>query len=176
MALAPRSGGYVFMMQPGSWGSWVFSINSTTPNGTGSDVAFGTGGFQEARGTGGPTKGGGGFYVSHRPELLDAACEFYHDLDAGVLYLAVDSSDGNPSPPGLLYVPQVEQLFKLEGTVGRFVSNCVAAVCTLSHHHAHAGRHVFSRFCRMDANWMYCREFMSQAQWQRPLSGSRSLG
>ena len=47
-------------------GSWVYEIESTTVNATGTTVKFGKGGQQEARGTGSPTAGGGTFYLSHR--------------------------------------------------------------------------------------------------------------
>ena len=59
--------GYVFMMHTHAWGSWVYEIASTA-NGSagGTTVKFGKGGFQEARGTGSPTAGGGSFYLSHR--------------------------------------------------------------------------------------------------------------
>ena len=115
---APR-GGFTFMMQPGSWGSWVFTIDGIEHNATSgvNSVRFGAGGFQEARGTGGPTKGGGGFYCSHRRELLDSVGEFYHDNVSNVLYLAVASpASSDSSLPGLLFVPQVAQLFRVEGS------------------------------------------------------------
>jgi hypothetical protein len=51
-------------------GSWVYEIESTTVNATGTTVKFGQGGQQEARGTGSPTAGGGTFYLSHRKVVL----------------------------------------------------------------------------------------------------------
>ena len=55
--LKEGGGGYVFMMQTHHWGSWVYEIASVAPNGTGQDITFGAGGFQEARGGSGGSRG-----------------------------------------------------------------------------------------------------------------------
>merc|ERR1712227_284561 len=65
-------GGYVFMMQTHSWGSWVYEIADVTAgNKNQTNITFGAGGFQEARGGSGGC-GTGSFYVSHRREVHDA--------------------------------------------------------------------------------------------------------
>ena len=120
-------GGYVFMMQTGSWGSWVFSIGNSTINpGTNTtNLTFAAGGFQEARGTGSPSRGGGSFYLSHLRELLDTVGEFWHDTEQQELYLAVPRQTSTSTStsmqaaavgPRELFLPQVHEIFRLEGT------------------------------------------------------------
>jgi hypothetical protein len=112
--LAPEAGGFVFMMQTHSWGSWVFEINSSSTNSSGfSHLSFGEGGQQEARGNGGA--GGGSFYISHRRELLDAPGEWWHDARDNVLYLAT-VADAAPPPAKGLVAPVVEELVIVGGT------------------------------------------------------------
>ena len=44
--------GYAFVMQTHGWGSWVWEIDATTSaDANHTNVTFGRGGFQEARGT-----------------------------------------------------------------------------------------------------------------------------
>ena len=139
--VAPRPGGYVFMMQPGSWGSWVFDIMAVAPtHNTSSEptntITFGAGGFQEARGTGGPRKGGGQFYISHRKELLDAPGEFWHDADAAVVYLvaaksAPTSTTSARNVPRSLVIPTVAELFKLSGSKDNPVTNVRISALTM---------------------------------------------
>lgn len=116
--------------------------------------------FQEARGTGSPTKGGGQFYVSHRKELLDVPGEFWHDVETNTMYLVIagnDTADGAgvgvgagadasssspPSPlqsvaapagPAYLVVPQVSQLFAAVGTQDTPVAGVRITSVTLQH-------------------------------------------
>ena len=117
----------MFMMQTGSWGSWVFSIGNSTINpGTNTtNLTFAAGGFQEARGTGSPSRGGGSFYLSHLRELLDTVGEFWHDTEQQELYLAVPRQTSTSTStsmqaaavgPRELFLPQVHEIFRLEGT------------------------------------------------------------
>ena len=103
--LTEGGGGYVFMMQTHHWGSWVYETASVAANGTGQDITFGAGGFQEARGGSGGC-GTGSFYVSHRKELLDAPQEWYLDEAESKLYMAVAPGE---TPPTSVFAPQVEE-------------------------------------------------------------------
>lgn len=127
--LKESGGGYVFMMQTHHWGSWVYEIASVASNGTGQDILFGVGGFQEARGGSGGC-GTGSFYVSHRKELLDAPNEWYLDEAEGQLYMAVEPGG---TPPASLFAPQVEELFKLDGTQEAPVKDVRISSLTLRH-------------------------------------------
>jgi hypothetical protein len=136
-------GGYVFMMQTGSWGSWVFSIGSSTPTDPATNttnLTFSAGGFQEARGTGSPKKGGGSFYASHRRELLDSIGEFWHDTEKQELYLVVPNevAEQQRAPaaaagPRELFLPQVAELFRLAGTKAAPVVGVAIVGLTVRH-------------------------------------------
>jgi hypothetical protein len=128
-----QPGGFAFVMQPGSWGSWVFSIGNTTraTPGNATNITFAAGGFQEARGTGSPTKGGGGFYLANRFELLDQVGEFWHDAANKELFLAVPASaDQGPTE---MFLPQVSELFRLAGTQAEPVVGVEIAGLTIRH-------------------------------------------
>ena len=101
-------------------------------------------------GTGSPKKGGGQFYVSHRPELLDVPGEFWHDVDNNAIYLVVAGAgdkDGHSSshangagrsppplsPPSYLVVPQVSEVFKVTGSQAAPVTNVRFTSMTLQH-------------------------------------------
>lgn len=86
MGLTPGGGGYVFMMQTHHWGSWVYEIADVASNG--SQIKFGAGGFQEARGGSGGC-GTGSFYLSHRKEFLDFPGEWFLDEASNKLYTVV---------------------------------------------------------------------------------------
>jgi len=124
-----KGGGYVFMMQTHHWGSWVYEIAAVAPNGTGQDITFGAGGFQEARGGSGGC-GTGSYYLSHRKELLDAPDEWYLDEAESKLYIGVAPGS---KPPASLFAPQVEELFKLDGTQESPVKNVRISSLTLRH-------------------------------------------
>jgi hypothetical protein len=127
--LKPGGGGFVFMMQTHHWGSWVYEIADVAPNGTGTDITFGAGGFQEARGGSGGC-GTGSFYVSHRQELLDAPSEWWLDESASKLYTAVAQGG---KPPAALFAPQVRYLFDIKGTQAAPVKNVRVSQLTLRH-------------------------------------------
>ena len=127
--------GFVFMMHTHAWGSWVYEIASTATArgaaaGGGTTVKFGEGGFQEARGTGSPTAGGGSFYLSHRKEFLDVAGEWYLDSASNTLSLAVAAGT---QPPAGLIAPVVQQLFALEGSQAAPVTHVRLSALTFKH-------------------------------------------
>jgi hypothetical protein len=116
--------GFVFMMHTHSWGSWVYEINETASDGT---LKFGEGGFQEARGTGNPQTGGGSYYISHRPEFLDSAGEWYLDEASNTLYLAVPTGE---EPPLEVFAPMVDEIFKMQGSKADPVKNGECSECS----------------------------------------------
>ena len=120
--------GYAFVKQTGNWGSWVFAIDRTSqsPNGTHTTVAFGVGGFQEARG--GRT-GNGVMFLSHRCELLDVANEWCVGKD-GSLYLATMN---NTAPPKTIIIPAVDEIFRLQGSASRPVNSTHVTNLILRH-------------------------------------------
>lgn len=112
--LSGAVGGFAFMMHVHAWGSWVFELNGSETNTSGfTHTHFGKGGQQEARGNGGT--GGGGFYLSHRRELLDNPNEWFQDAITDTLYVAMSAAAGPPPSDGLV-APVAERLFSIEGT------------------------------------------------------------
>ena len=131
--LLDGGGGYVFMMQTHTWGSWVYEIADVAVNAVGAknatNITFGAGGFQEARGGSGGC-GTGNFYVSHRREALDQAGEWYLDEKTSMLYTVVASG---AAPPATVFAPQVDVLFSVEGTQAKPVSGFRLSSVTLRH-------------------------------------------
>ena len=124
-----NGGGFAFMMQSHSWGSWVYELSELSRNGSGfTTLKFGAGGQQEARGNGGA--GGGSFYLSHRLELLDCEDEWYFDAATSTLHLGVA---GGQQPPTALVAPVVERLFDVCGTQAAPVQSVRISSLTLRH-------------------------------------------
>jgi len=119
-------GGFVFMMHPETWGSWVYELANATLSGSSLTLAFGRGGFQEARGN----SQAGHFYISHRAELMDVAGEWYYDAAKQQLYVVVPANSTGPSE---LFAPVVDQLFVLEGSQADPVENVHIANITFRH-------------------------------------------
>jgi hypothetical protein len=119
--------GFVFMMHTHSWGSWVYEIKETKIDGT---LQFGEGGFQEARGTGNPQTGGGSFYISHRPEFLDSAGEWYLDEASDTLFLAVAAGE---NPPVEVFAPIVDEIFSIQGSQANPVTDVRVSSLTIRH-------------------------------------------
>jgi len=98
------------------WYSWMFAVESIN----GSVLTFGEPGPQ-----GGGHQGGEGcesgqeYWVEGVLEELDYPNEFWHDPEAGVLYLYPNASDANPgdgSPPSSLTIPFLHTFFSLYGS------------------------------------------------------------
>jgi len=126
LANSSGDGGFAFMMQTHSWGSWVYEVASLQQTGPNTTIGFGAGGFQEARGG----KGTGSFYLSHRKELLDAENEWFLDKKADMLYFGVTQGG---TPPAALFASQVDQLFRLSGTQEKPVKDVRISSLTLKH-------------------------------------------
>ena len=127
-ALKAGGGGYVFMLQTHTWGSWIYEIADV--DATGKNITFGAGGFQEARGGSGGC-GTGAFYISHRQEMLDSPGEWYLDEKAGKLYTAVLPGG---TPPATVVASNIEQLFSVSGaSQAAAVKNVRISSLTLRH-------------------------------------------
>eukprot|EP00912_Choanoflagellata_sp_UC4_P000019 UC4_evm2s13 len=125
--LKESPGGYVFMMQTHHWGSWVYEISNVVANG--SNITFGAGGFQEARGGSGGC-GTGSFYISHRKELLDYPGEWFLDNAESKLYTVVNQGE---SPPSVVFASINPYLFRIEGTQETPVKSVRISSLTLRH-------------------------------------------
>lgn len=132
----PRAGGWtnaslsralVHAMHGQGWGNWVFGVAGVDH--ANSSLAFGRGGWQEARGD----AAGGGFFIEGVLEELDAPGEWFHDWEGGVLYYAVNGTGAPPPPPGALVAARLPTLFALRGAPGAPVSNVTLAGLTLAH-------------------------------------------
>ena len=103
---ASSSSGHVYAMHDGHWGSWVFEIDSHTP--ASHHIAFGKGGFQEARGS----ISGAEYYVSHILEELDDGLEWFVDYANATLYFQPNDT----ASPVWLVASQAPCILSLQGT------------------------------------------------------------
>jgi len=114
--------GVVQAWHPGHWASWMFEIVPKNDKGeTGpTQLMFGRGGFQGARGSYGDSglppgthgRMADSFFIENVFEELDADNEFFYDADAEVLYYF--SSAGPPT--GLVEATFLQTFISMEGT------------------------------------------------------------
>jgi hypothetical protein len=73
----------VHMFHSGLWGGWQYAVDNVTSTSAGAEIAFGYGGFQEARGSG--INPGQHFYIENVLEELDTPGEWFFDYAAQLL-------------------------------------------------------------------------------------------
>ena len=106
------------------WGNWIWRVASA--DAASGAIAFGEGGWQEARGSG----AGDYLYVENVREELDAPGEFYVDGAARVLYYA---ANGTAPPPAAGWVAgQLENIMTLAGTPAAPVAGVALAGLTFA--------------------------------------------
>ena len=98
-------GGLVHAFHSGRWGSWIFDVDSI--NAATGTIAFGRGGFQEARGN----SAGGQYYVSNLLAELDAPNEWFFDADSRTLYFMP-----NTTMPAAFVAAQRACLVSMDGS------------------------------------------------------------
>jgi hypothetical protein len=93
------------------WGNWIFQIDAHTHNLSTGTLAFGAGGWQEARGH----NTGGAFFVENIREELDAPREYFIDDATSEVYIFLNDSS---SPPrvGSVTVASLEGLITITGS------------------------------------------------------------
>ena len=110
----------VHMFHGGLWGGWQFSVASHQPNT--SELLFGYGGFQEARGSG--VKKGQHYFIENVLEELDTPGEWFLDSKQAtpVLYFWPNStaasdaaSTASPAAPAEVVLPLLDTLVSVDG-------------------------------------------------------------
>jgi hypothetical protein len=106
------------------WGNWIWRVASV--NASSGEVAFGEGGWQEARGDG----AGDYFFVENVREELDAPGEFFVDAASRTLFYC---ANGTAAPPAEGWLAgQLENLVTLSGTPAAPVEGVALAGLTFA--------------------------------------------